>query len=167
MAETLGAAVFLDRDGTVIEDVGYPRDPDAVRFLPGAIDALQALRDAGFRLVVISNQSGIGRGIITPDEARAVHERFAGALSDAGVELAGSRYCPHSPDDRCGCRKPEPAMILEVAAELNIDLSRSYMVGDKESDVEAGRRAGTRTIRFTTWPAALRAILADRARATA
>jgi histidinol-phosphate phosphatase family protein len=153
-------AVFLDRDGTVIEDVGYPRDPEQVRFLPGALAGLAALRAAGWLLVVISNQSGIGRGLITPEEAEAVHARFECELGDAGISLAGARYCPHAPAEHCSCRKPSPEMILDAASSLGIDLAASYMVGDKESDVEAGRRAGTRTIRFTgEWGAVTRIIL--------
>ena len=135
-------AVFLDRDGTLIEDVGYPRDPDRVRLLDGVPGALRRLAEAGLALVVVSNQSGIGRGLITPGEARAVDERFRSLLADQGVVLDGAKYCPHRPDEGCRCRKPQPGMLLEAAAELDLELTSSHMIGDKQTDVEAGRRAG-------------------------
>ena len=141
-------AVFLDRDGTLIEDQGYPRDAARVRLLPGVSAALRGLRDAGFSLVVVGNQSGIGRGIITEDEARAVHDRFVDLLAEAEIELDGVKYCPHAPWEDCACRKPSPALLLEAADELGIDPAASFMVGDKCSDVEAGRRAGCRTVQF-------------------
>jgi D-glycero-D-manno-heptose 1,7-bisphosphate phosphatase len=141
-------AVFLDRDGTVIEDVAYLRSPDCVRLLPGVVPALRRLRAAGFPLVLVSNQSGIGRGIIAPEDARAVHQRFVEVLAEAGLFFDDVRYCPHRPDEACRCRKPSPAMILDAASELGVDPSASFMVGDKASDVEAGHRAGCRTILF-------------------
>jgi histidinol-phosphate phosphatase family protein len=146
MRNGLRPAVFLDRDGTLIEDVGYPRDPEAVRLLEGAPEALAALRRAGFALVVVSNQSGIGRGLVTRDEARAVHDRFVRELRAHGVELDDVRYCPHSPEDACACRKPAAGLLLDSARELGLDLGRSFMVGDKPDDVEAGRAAGCRTV---------------------
>jgi D-glycero-D-manno-heptose 1,7-bisphosphate phosphatase len=163
--DQLRPAVFLDRDGTLIVDVGYPRDPDEVRFLDGALDALRALRAAGFLLVVISNQSGIGRGVITPAEADSVHARFSQGLAEAGITLDGAKYCPHSPDEGCDCRKPKPGMLLEAADELGIDLSASFMVGDKAADVEAGQRAGTEAFQFVpgSWPEVLEAILERKA----
>jgi D-glycero-D-manno-heptose 1,7-bisphosphate phosphatase len=144
----LRPAVFLDRDGTLVEDVGYPRDPEAVRLLEGAPEALVALRRAGFALVVVSNQSGIGRGLVTEEEAEAVHERFVRELRAHGVELDDVRYCPHAPEDACTCRKPEAGLLRESARELGLDLDRSFMVGDKPSDVAAGRAAGCRTVLF-------------------
>jgi D-glycero-D-manno-heptose 1,7-bisphosphate phosphatase len=139
-------AVFLDRDGTLMEDVGYPRDPADVRLLDGAAEALAQLRQAGYRLVVISNQAGIGRGLITEDEARRVHERVVAEFDRRGVRLEDAYYCPHAPDEGCDCRKPAPGMILAAAADLGLDLAASFMIGDKATDVEAGRRAGARTI---------------------
>lgn len=142
-------AVFLDRDGTVIHDLDYPRDPDQVRLVPGAAAALARLRDAGFALVLVSNQSGVGRGLITPREAELVHERVVALLAERDVRLDGAYYCPHAPDAGCGCRKPAPGMILEAAERLGIDVSGSYVVGDKPSDVRAGQRAGCRTVQLT------------------
>ena len=140
------SAVFLDRDGTLIEDVGYPRDPESVRLLDGAPEGLARLAEAGFPLVVVSNQSGIGRGIVRPAEARAVHDRFVSELERRGIVLAGAKYCPHAPHEGCDCRKPAPGMLLAAASELGLDLEGSFMIGDKQTDVEAGRRAGCRTV---------------------
>ena len=139
-------AVFLDRDGTLIEDVGYPRDPERVHVLDGVGDALGALRRAGFALVVVSNQSGIGRGLVTQEEADAVHARFLRELRARGIEPDDVRYCPHAPGDGCTCRKPAPGLLLASAGELGLDLTRSFMVGDKPDDAETGRNAGCRTV---------------------
>lgn len=147
-------AIFLDRDGAVIEDTGYIGDPDRVRLLPGAANALLSLRSQGFRLVVVSNQSGIGRGLISSEQAARVHRRFVDLLAEAGVVLDGVHYCPHSPDDNCACRKPSPEMIFRAARELDIDLARSFLVGDKMTDIEAGRTAGCKTIRLGSREAA-------------
>lgn len=145
-------AAFLDRDGTLIEDAVYPRDPALVRLMPGAAEALDELRRQDYLLVLVSNQSGIGRGLITPDEAAAVHARFVECLRQRGVEMEAFYYCPHTPDDGCACRKPEPGMLLQAVTEWGIDPRRSFLVGDKLSDVEAGRRAGCATALLTTTP---------------
>jgi histidinol-phosphate phosphatase family protein len=151
--------VLLDRDGTLIVDVGYPRDPDAVELLPGTQGALRALRDAGFALVVVSNQSGVARGLVSHAEARAVHERLLERLTEGGIELDGAYYCFHGPEDRCDCRKPEPGLLLRAADELGLSLDRSVMVGDKPSDVDAGRAAGCRSLLHEgDWDAVLAAV---------
>jgi D-glycero-D-manno-heptose 1,7-bisphosphate phosphatase len=149
MASIDRVAVFLDRDGTLIEDAGYPRDPALVRLLPGAAKSLRALAASGLVLVVVSNQSGVGRGLVTSGEAAAVRERFEECLRAGGVRLHASYYCPHAPWEGCPCRKPSPGMLLRAAEDLGIDLGRSFLVGDKTSDVEAGRRAGCSTIHFS------------------
>jgi histidinol-phosphate phosphatase family protein len=138
---TTRRAIFLDRDGTLIVDIGYPRDPAHVVPLPGVADALRALQRS-WLLVIVSNQSGISRGLITPQEATAVHDRMIELFAAEGVAFAGVYYCPHAPGARCDCRKPAPGLILDAAIELDIDVSRSIMIGDKASDVEAGRTAG-------------------------
>lgn len=142
-------ALFLDRDGTLIVDVGYPRDPARVEILSGAVEALRGYSD--YALVVISNQSGIARGLITEDEWRAVHERFVELFANEGITFAGSYYCKHGPDDGCACRKPEPGMLRQAARELDLDLAQSIMIGDKPSDVEAGRRAGCAVSALLSW----------------
>jgi len=138
-------AVFLDRDGTIIEDEGYLADASRVRLLDGAIDALRTFSDRGMLLVVISNQSGIARGLITPAQHAEVDARVKAVLAEAGVPLDAAYYCPHGPDDRCSCRKPLPGMIEQAKRELDIDIAHSFMVGDKMSDVAAGRAAGCLT----------------------
>jgi histidinol-phosphate phosphatase family protein len=142
-------AVFLDRDGTLIEDTGYPRDPGLVRLLPGAAEALRELDRLGFLLVVVSNQSGVGRGLVTPAEANAVAARFVDCLRSHGARVHASYYCLHAPEDGCSCRKPEPGMLRRASTELGIALGRSFLVGDKPGDIEAGRRAGCRTVLFS------------------
>jgi len=158
-------AVFFDRDGTLIRDAGYPRDPSEVELLPGVVAALQSLRRGGFKLVVVSNQSGIGRGIVTVEEASRVDERFHALLSQGGIRLDEAYYCPHDPSAGCDCRKPAPGMLRRAATELEIDLSQSWMIGDKPTDIEAGQRAGCRTLLVTPaagepwWAAAVETIL--------
>jgi D-glycero-D-manno-heptose 1,7-bisphosphate phosphatase len=139
-------AVFLDRDGTVIHDVGYISDPELVELVPGAPEALAALKAHGYRLVLVSNQSGIGRGYFGCEDARAVHERMVAELERRGVELDDAHYCPHAPDEGCDCRKPRPGLLFRAARALDVDLGRSVMVGNRSVDVEAGRAAGCRTI---------------------
>jgi D-glycero-D-manno-heptose 1,7-bisphosphate phosphatase len=138
-------ALFVDRDGTLITDVGYPRDPALVEPLAGAIDALRELQGS-FALVIVSNQSGIGRGLVTEAEARAVHDRVIAVFEGAGVRFAGAYYCPHAPDAGCACRKPAPGLLLDAARELDLHLASSVMIGDKASDVAAGRAAGCRHV---------------------
>jgi histidinol-phosphate phosphatase family protein len=135
-------ALFVDRDGTIIEDTGYPRDPALVRPLAGAADALRDARALGFALVIVSTQSGVARGIVTPDEARRVQARVASAFEAERVSFDGAYFCFHGPDEGCACRKPRPGMLLAAARDLHLDLGASIMIGDKASDVEAGLAAG-------------------------
>jgi len=138
--------VFLDRDGTINEDTGYPKEPEQIRLINGVGPALKALQDRGFRLVIVSNQSGIGRGMLNEDEAKRVHRRVLSSLSEYGVQIDAAYYCPHAPDESCSCRKPLPEMVFRAADDLNIDLGQSFLVGNKQSDIETGKRAGCRTI---------------------
>lgn len=139
----LNEAIFLDRDGTIIEDVGYIRRVEDVHLVPGAVSILRALKqDFGYLLVVVSNQSGIGRSMVTHAEFQAVHTRMVDLLSGEGVALDGAYYCPHHPDDRCICRKPSPGLIAVAAKELDIDVSESLLIGNSPIDVECAERAG-------------------------
>jgi D-glycero-D-manno-heptose 1,7-bisphosphate phosphatase len=148
MIPALGTrALLLDRDGTLIVDVGYPRDPARVEPLPGAIDALRALQQR-FALVIISNQSGLARGLISDAEARAVHARVVEIFGQGGVTFAGAYYCPHAPGAGCPCRKPAPGLLRDAARDLGLDLAGSIMLGDKPSDVVAGLAAGCHALRF-------------------
>jgi histidinol-phosphate phosphatase family protein len=138
--------VFLDRDGTIIEDRGYTRLASDVALLPGVADALARFHEAGFRLVVVSNQSGVARGLISPNELEQVHARVLAILKSKGIQLDGAYYCTHAPWDGCPCRKPMPALFFKAAEELDLDLPRSFAVGDSVSDAQAGEAAGCRTI---------------------
>ena len=141
-------AVFFDRDGTLMEEVHYCGDPARVRVFPGVPEALRRLKEAGFRTFVISNQSGIGRGLITEAQYYAVEEEL---LRQAGAGLIDATYfCADPPAVPSTRRKPEPGMVLEAAAAYDIDLARSYFIGDKSADIECGQRAGTRTILVMT-----------------
>jgi D-glycero-D-manno-heptose 1,7-bisphosphate phosphatase len=147
---SIRSAVFLDRDGTLIPDHGYLASVDGVTLLPGTGPALAALARAGFLLVLITNQSGIGRGRFSRAVVDAQHERLQELLRPFGVALAGVEVCPHPPEADCDCRKPRPGLLRRAAAALGIDLARSWMVGDKTGDIEAGRAAGCRTILLGT-----------------
>jgi D-glycero-D-manno-heptose 1,7-bisphosphate phosphatase len=141
-------AVFLDRDGTLIEDVHYCKDPNLVRPLPGAVESLRRLKEAGFRNVIITNQSAIGRGWMTHEQYVAVHNR---TLELIGPELIDAAYfCPDSPEVESQHRKPAPGMVLEAARDHGINLRNSWMVGDKPVDVQCGLAAGTRSILVLT-----------------
>jgi D-glycero-D-manno-heptose 1,7-bisphosphate phosphatase len=139
-------AIFLDRDGTVIEELGYLNDPARVRLLPGAADALLALQSGGWKLFIVSNQSGVGRGLITPPQMDAVHQRFLELLKERGIEITASYMCVHGPDEGCQCRKPSPFFLQRAAEEHGIDLSNSWMIGDREGDLVCGNKAGCSTI---------------------
>ena len=135
-------AVFLDRDGTLNIDPGYIQDPAQVQLISGVGSALKKLKSAGFLLVVVSNQSGIGRGLIDPLVLPKIHRRFNDILAKDGIQIDHFEHCPHLPDDRCACRKPMPGMIEKVCEKLGIIAAESFMVGDRLKDLECGRRSG-------------------------
>jgi D-glycero-D-manno-heptose 1,7-bisphosphate phosphatase len=137
-------AVFLDRDGTLMHEVNYCRDPADVRLVDGAADALQRLKSAGFRLVIITNQSGIARGLLNEADFHAVQARLLEILGEGTI--AATYMCPDGPAGESGRRKPSPAMVLEAARDLGLELSRSWFVGDKAIDVQCGLNAGTRAV---------------------
>lgn len=140
-------AVFLDRDGTIIVDTGFVSRAEDVTLLPGAADGLARLQALGYLLVVISNQSGVGRGYFDIDAVEAVDGEMRAQLELHGVTLATpSYYCMHAPEDSCTCRKPAPDMLLAAAAAHDIDLDASVMVGDRQSDVDAGYNAGCQAV---------------------
>jgi len=138
--------VVLDRDGTIVIDREYLSDPAGLEFMPGAAESLRRLHELGFRLVIATNQSGVGRGLYTLDQLHRIHERLHDMVQSAGAALAGIYYCPHAPGDGCSCRKPAPGLLVQAASELGFDPSAAIVVGDKLSDVEFGRRAGATTI---------------------
>jgi D-glycero-D-manno-heptose 1,7-bisphosphate phosphatase len=145
--------IFLDKDGTLVEDLPYNIDPARIRLAPGAEAGLRSFHAAGYRLIVISNQSGVALGLFPEWALLAVHKRLVQLLEAVGVPLAGSYYCPHHPDGRvaayaiaCRCRKPQPGLIAAAARDHAIDLARSWFVGDILDDIEAGHRGGCRTV---------------------
>lgn len=144
----MNRAVFLDRDGTLIEEVNYCADPARVNILPGVPEALRRLKDAGFLTFIITNQSGIGRGLMTEAQYRTVE---AEVLRQAGARAIDAVYfCADVPAKDSLRRKPAPGMVLEAADQHDVDLARSFFIGDKAADMECGRRAGTRTILVRT-----------------
>lgn len=146
-------AVFLDKDGTLIEDIPYNVDPALIRLGPGAQEGLVLLHERGYRLVVVSNQSGVARGYFPESALAAVEDRLRELFAALGLTLAAFAYCPHHLDGRvarfahaCDCRKPAPGMILRAAAAHGLDLARSWLVGDILDDIQAGRTDGCRTV---------------------
>ena len=146
-------AIFLDCDGTLIEDPGYINHPDQVKLLPGVTDALVELMAMGYKLVVVSNQSGVARGLVTEKVLARIHNRLKKLLTEKNASLDRIYYCPYHPDgvvekyrQKSDDRKPAPGMLLTAADEMNIDLNQSWMIGDGDRDIEAGLRAGCKTI---------------------
>jgi len=150
-------AIFLDRDGTINKDVGYPSDFGQIRLYPFSVEAIRDIHRLGFLAVVVTNQSGIGRGLIPEAALRDIHERLGGALKRQKAPLDKIYYCPHHvraavPKYRrdCSCRKPKPGMGRKAAAELDLDLRKSYMIGDKVEDVRFGQAIGATSILVLT-----------------
>jgi D-glycero-D-manno-heptose 1,7-bisphosphate phosphatase len=150
-------AVFLDRDGTLIVERGYITVPDDVELIPGAAAAVARLRDAGWKVFVVTNQGAVAKGMITEDELGLIHFRMVSLLAEQGAELDGVYYCPHHPDGdqiqysvECDCRKPRPGLLERAAGEHGIDLSESVIIGDTLRDLEAGRGAGSRGVLVLT-----------------
>jgi len=150
-------AVFIDRDGTLTEEVGYVNHPSRLRMLPRSAEAIRRLNAAGIAAVVATNQAGIARGYFSEEVMHAVHERLVGELKDAGAHLDGLYVCPHHPSEGappfradCDCRKPKPGLLLRAARELDLDLRDSAMVGDKASDLLVAPAVGARAILVLT-----------------
>ena len=135
-------AVFLDRDGTIARDVPYCSRPEDFELLPGATEGIKLLNEHGFKVVVVTNQSGIARGYFTERTLAEIHDKMITQLAEHGAHVDAIYYCPHHPDDNCDCRKPKPKMVFQAARDLDIDLSQAYVIGDSEMDVELAKRAG-------------------------
>lgn len=155
-------AVFLDRDGTLIEDPGYLADPAGVVLLPGTADALRSLESLGFLRIVITNQSGIGRGFFTEEAFRAVEAEVERQMREQGASVDAVFHCPHQASDGCACRKPGTVLHRQAAARFGIDLARSWCVGDRLGDVTAAEALGSRAVLVRTGEGAANA---DEARA--
>jgi D-glycero-D-manno-heptose 1,7-bisphosphate phosphatase len=151
------AAVFLDRDGTVIEEVGYLNRLDRISFFPWSVDAIRALNQAGLLVVIVTNQAGVARGYFDEELVRQTHAVMDQRVREGGARIDAYYYCPHHPDATvevyratCDCRKPKPGMIHRAAAELGIDVARSFVVGDRWLDVRMGQAAGAAAILVRT-----------------
>lgn len=138
-------AAFLDRDGTIIEDTHYPCRAEGIRLLPGVADAIRMLNGMDLPVVIVTNQSGIARGLLSELQFQKMQSALEQALHKLGCHVAATYHCPHGPLERCSCRKPEPGLLHRASEELGIDLNASFVIGDKISDLEAGRCAGCQT----------------------
>ena len=141
-------AIFVDRDGTIIHDTDYCSNPSEVQLFDGAVAALRRLKDAGFKIIVITNQSGIGRGFFTEKQYRAVEAEVARQVGNGLIDA--TYFCPDAPGKTSKCRKPAPGMVLQAAKDHDVDLARSFLIGDKEIDAECAHNAGVRAIRVRT-----------------
>jgi D-glycero-D-manno-heptose 1,7-bisphosphate phosphatase len=152
--EIIKNAIFLDRDGVIVEDTGYVSSPEELILFPDVIPVLKKLQPS-FRLIVVTNQSGVARGYFTEDDLFAIHERLIHMLADHGVRLDAIYYCPHHPKVgkneyriECECRKPKPGLLRLAAEEFGIELDKSFLIGDKDIDIQAGRAIGIKTIKI-------------------
>ena len=145
-------AVFLDRDGTIARDVPYCRRVEDFEILPRVPEAVRLLNQEGYKVVVITNQSGIARGYFSEATLSLIHRKMITNLEQAGARIDAVYVCPHHPDEGCGCRKPSPTLVIRAAADIGIALDQSYMIGDDPKDARAGRAAGCRTILLTADP---------------
>jgi D-glycero-D-manno-heptose 1,7-bisphosphate phosphatase len=150
-------AVFLDRDGTMIEDVGYLDRLERLKLFPYTVHAVRLLNQAGFKVVVVTSQNGVANGVLTEEFIAEAHAHLSQVFEAAGAKVEGYYYCPHSPHasveryrSDCDCRKPKPGMILAAARDHGIDVSRSFVIGDRWRDIEMGIAAGTRAVLVQT-----------------
>ncbi|UCE73850.1 MAG: D-glycero-beta-D-manno-heptose 1,7-bisphosphate 7-phosphatase [Methanomassiliicoccales archaeon] len=143
-------AVFLDRDGTVNEEVNYLSSIEQIKILPKASKAIKLLNENGFKVIIITNQSGVARGYFSIQTLKGVHDHLQNLLFREGAKIDAIYFCPHHPDDGCSCRKPKTESIKKAQDEFKIDLSKSYMIGDKYIDLETGHNAGLKTVLVLT-----------------
>jgi D-glycero-D-manno-heptose 1,7-bisphosphate phosphatase len=142
--------VLLDRDGTIIQERDYLTDPRQIEFIPGAVQGLRRLSELGLKLVVVTNQSAVGRGYLDRAGLDKIHQKLRLLLQAEGVRLDGIYFCPHTPDDACSCRKPRPGLIERASKELFFDPKTSFVIGDKACDIEMGRNVGATTLLVRT-----------------
>jgi D-glycero-D-manno-heptose 1,7-bisphosphate phosphatase len=156
--EARGRFVILDRDGTMVVDRHYLSDPDGLTFLPGAAEGLRSMYEQGCRLVVITNQSGVGRGMFSIEAVERMNTKLMEMVSQAGARLERIYYCPHRPEDACRCRKPRTQLMADAASELGFDPHQAVVIGDKSSDVEFGHNSGAITLLIAADPASTQAL---------
>ena len=145
-------AVFIDRDGTIAKNINYCSRPEDFELLPHTAKAISLLNQHGFKVIVITNQSGIARGYFTEEMLAKIHEKMKSELAKEGAWVDAIYYCPHHPDDNCQCRKPEPKLALQAAKDHDIELDSSFVVGDLQMDIDLGKAIGCRTILIGTAP---------------
>lgn len=144
-------AVFVDRDGVINQDLGkYITKPKEFFFLPGAVEALKKLHNSDFKVLIITNQGGIGKGIYTEKDVEDIHKKMYKLLEKEGIKIDGLYYCPHHPKEDCGCRKPRLGMVNNAIKDHKIDVKKSFFIGDKTSDIKAGKDAGCKTFLVMT-----------------
>lgn len=145
-------AVFIDRDGTMAEDVNYCCCPEDLKLFLSTAKAIKLLNQNGLKVIVVTNQSGIARGYLTEEIVTKIHDKMENELTKEGAHVDAIYYCPHHPDDGCDCRKPKPGLILRAAKEHHIDLQHSFVVGDLQIDIDLGKAVGCKTILIGTPP---------------
>jgi len=141
--------IFIDRDGTICEDKVYLADPEGLVIFPEVPEGIQRLKKSGFLTIVITNQSGIGRGYFDKETLEKIHERLKGILKEKGAVIDAIYYCPHHPEENCDCRKPKTGLVQQALKDFEIDLDRSFIIGDTDMDTELGRKMGMKTILLT------------------
>ena len=139
-------AVFVDRDGTINVNVEYLDNPDNFKMYPGVAEGIKILNEKDFLVIVITNQSGIARGYFTKETLEKIHQRMTEKLKEKGAKVDAIYYCPHHPDDKCSCRKPGTALFEKAVKDFEIDISKSFIIGDRMLDVEAGHKIGLKTV---------------------
>jgi D-glycero-D-manno-heptose 1,7-bisphosphate phosphatase len=144
-------AIFLDRDGVICENrIDHVKSWQEFEFLPGVKENLASLSRLGWPIIVVTNQAAIGRGLMTTETLEDIHQRMVAEIAAYGGRIDRIIYCPHHPEDECACRKPQPGMLLQAAAEMNLDLTRSYLIGDAATDIQAGQQVGCHNILVLT-----------------
>lgn len=146
MTEGTKFAVFVDRDGTICFDRHYLSNPNGLELIPTVAEGIKRLNDAGIPVMVITNQSGVGRGLFDEDQLKAIHQRMEAILAEHGARVDDIYYCPHMPGSGCGCRKPAPGMLLKASDEHGIDLRHSFVIGDRMMDIEMAHKVGAKGI---------------------
>lgn len=139
-------AVFIDRDGTINANVEYLDNPDNLQIYPRVAEGIKLLKKNGYKIIIVTNQSGIARGYFTEDTLEKIHQRMKNELSEKGASVDAIYYCPHHPDDLCDCRKPNTGLLDKAIKDFEIDISTSFIIGDRMLDVEAGKKIGLKTV---------------------
>ena len=139
-------AAFIDRDGTINANIGYIDSPDSFKMYSGVAEGIKLLNEDGFKVIIITNQSGIARGFFSEETLDKIHNKMKKELSDKGAKIDAIYYCPHHPDEKCSCRKPNPGLIEKATNDLDIDTKKSFILGDRMLDVEAGHKKGCKTV---------------------